>query len=241
MGPELLRSPRGRKAYKRDVELEVPVRVTLADNCSRSTKVLIDLGSHVLAVVGISFLPRPLCTQAPQKFALMGVGLNQLQGSQRRHWVSMRLPAVQGNEVTTAYCTRLCIHEADIGPRTILGFPFLAWYGLALLPPNKNLVYEECMHEWVPCVPLPPVRAMCSRVQRHGRCETGSTAQATIIPASALFLLPAVPLSASSAPLSSRLPPAHSQPPLSAEIPPPQQPHIYKPREQGQSHRCCVT
>ena len=128
VGPGVLRPPRGGNAYKRDIELEVPVRITLADDCSRGTQVLIDSGSQVLAVAGFGVLPRPLRTQAPHKFALLGVGPNQLQGGHRGHRVSMRLRAVQGDEVTTAYCTDLFIQEADIGPRIILAFPFLARY-----------------------------------------------------------------------------------------------------------------
>ena len=237
VGREVLRPPRGGNAYERDIELEVPVRITLTDDSSRSTQVLIDSGSQVLAVAGFGVLPLSLRTQAPHKFALMGVGPNQLQGGYRGHWVSMRLPAVQGDEVTTAYCTDLFIHEADIGPRIILGFPFLARYWFALLPSSKHLVYEECLHACVPHVPLPPVQAMCSRVQGHCRCETPSTAQATIVPASPLSPLPSVPSPPSSSPLSRPLSPARSQAPRLAEIPAPQRTYIYKPRVEGQMPR----
>ena len=149
----------------------------------------------------------------------------------------MRLLAVKGDEVTTAYCTNLLIHEADMGPPIILGFPFLARYGFALLPSSKHLVYEECLHACVPHVPLPPEQAMCSGVQGHCRCGTPSTAQATIVPASPLAPLPSVPFPPSSSPLSSLLSSAQSQAPRLAEIPAPQRPHIYQARVEGQSHR----
>ena len=149
----------------------------------------------------------------------------------------MRLLAVQGDEVMTAYCTDLLLHEADIGSRIILGSPFSPRYGLAPLPSNKNLVYEDCLHACVPHVPLPPVQAVCCRVHGHCCCKIPSTAQATIIPASPLSPLPFVPFLPCSSPLSSPFPPAQSQPPLVAEIPASQRPHIYKPRVEGQSHR----
>ena len=109
--------------------------------------------------------------------------------------------------------------------------------GFALLPSNKNLVYEDCLHACVTHVPLPPVQAICSRVQGHCRGETLSRAQATIILASPLCPLPSFPLPASLSLLSSPLPPAPSQLTRLAELPPPQQPHIYKPRGEGQSNR----
>ena len=84
-------------------------------------------------------------------------GFNPLQGGQRGPGVSMRLPAVQVDEVTTAYCMDLFIHEADRGPRITLGFPLLTTYGFALLPSSKNLVYEDSLQACVPHVPLHPV------------------------------------------------------------------------------------
>ena len=42
VGLEVPRPPRGRTAYKHEIELEVPVRITLADDSRRSTQVLID-------------------------------------------------------------------------------------------------------------------------------------------------------------------------------------------------------
>ena len=212
VGPEVPHAPCGGKAYKRDIELKVLVKITLADDPGRSTKVLMDSGSQVLAVAGFGVIPGLLRTQAPHKFALMVVGPTQLREGHRGHWVRMKLPAVQGNEVTTAYCNDHLIIEADIGPRMILILQFPARYVFALLASGKNLVCEECLRACVRHVPLPPVQAMYSRVQAHCRWETSSPAHTTIIPACHLSPLPSIASTSSSFPLSSPLPPAHSEP-----------------------------
>ena len=43
--PEFLRPPRGGEAFVSDIELELPFMITLPDDSSKHTKLLIDLGS----------------------------------------------------------------------------------------------------------------------------------------------------------------------------------------------------
>ena len=80
VGPEVLRPRRSGKAFERDIELEAAVRIVLAGDSSRNTRVLADSGGLVLAVAGFGVFPRPLRTQAPHKFGLMGAEPTQLQG-----------------------------------------------------------------------------------------------------------------------------------------------------------------
>ena len=102
----------------------------------------------------------------------------------------MKLPAGQWGDVTIAHCTEHCIHEANMGPRIILGLPFPARRGSALLPSSKHVVYEECLHACVPHVsPLSSVQDICPRVQDPCRSETPLRVGAMVITPSSLLTL----------------------------------------------------
>ena len=44
-------------------------------------------------------------------------------------------------------CVQVTVHLASVGRRVILGYPFLARYGLTLSPARGSLVFDEVSHE----------------------------------------------------------------------------------------------
>ena len=44
-------------------------------------------------------------------------------------------------------CVQVTVHLASVGPRGILGYPFLARYGLTLSPARSTPVFDDVPHE----------------------------------------------------------------------------------------------
>ena len=44
-------------------------------------------------------------------------------------------------------CVRVTVHLASVGPRVILGYPFLARFGFTLSPAGSSLVFDDLPHK----------------------------------------------------------------------------------------------
>ena len=63
-------------------------------------------------------------------------------------------------------CLQVTVHLASVGPRVILGYPFLARYGLTLSPARGSLVFDDAAHkELIPDEPSADLRDQHSGVE----------------------------------------------------------------------------
>ena len=59
---------------------------------------------------------------------------------------SVSLPVRHNERCETVKCVRVAVHLASVRPRVILGYPFLARYGLTLSPARGFLVFDDVQH-----------------------------------------------------------------------------------------------
>ena len=77
------------------------------------------------------------------QFSLFGAGHMDLEGGKLGVRVTILLPVHTCTGVAVEQCVNAFLHIASVGPRVILGYPFLTRYGLALLPSQGQLAFEE--------------------------------------------------------------------------------------------------
>ena len=86
-------------------------------------------------------------TTAEFPIRLVGAGKNRLAGWTQVVKCSVSLPAGHDGRYVTVRCVRVTFHLASVGPRVILGYPFLARYSLTLSRARGSLVIDDVSHE----------------------------------------------------------------------------------------------
>ena len=104
---------------------------------------LIDTGCEILGVIGWELIDKKYCAAADVQFRLLGAGNMELEGGKLGVRVTILLPVHTCAGVVVARCVNAFLHLASVGPRVILGYPFLTRYGFALLPSQGQLAFEE--------------------------------------------------------------------------------------------------
>ena len=86
-------------------------------------------------------------TKAEFPIRLVGAGKNRLAGGSQVVKCSVSLLVWHDGRYVTVKCVQVTVHLASVGPRVILGYPFLARGALTLSPARGPLVFDEVSHE----------------------------------------------------------------------------------------------
>ena len=86
-------------------------------------------------------------TKAEFPIRLDGAAKNRLAGGSKVVKCSVSLPVFHDGRYVTVQCVQVTVHLAYFGPRAILGYPFLARYGLTMSPAQGSLVFDDVSHE----------------------------------------------------------------------------------------------
>ena len=144
---EFLREPAPCAPEKQKKAIILPCKVLLGldpEALKIDVRALIDTGCEILAVVGPEVFPKHLWEDAPTPFRLIGAGSKELEGGRQGVRVTLLVPVAHQGTVI-ARCVEVFVHIASIGPRMILGLPFMARYGLAILPDPGVVVFQETL------------------------------------------------------------------------------------------------
>ena len=97
-------------------------------------------------VAGWELFPEQLWEVATQSFRLLKVGEKDLEGGKYVVRNDIIVPVQRDSQVVMARCADCLVYLASVGPRAILGLPFLARYGLVVLldPGCFALVEDLC-------------------------------------------------------------------------------------------------
>ena len=144
-GTEVLRfplKPKNRKTNKM-VELVVSSGIQLSDSLNLPeimVPALVDTGAQIEVLAGEELFPSAALIDAPHPVQLVTVGRKPLSGGRKGVLSTVRVPVETPEGLRVFKCVQVFIHVAAIGPRLILGFPFLLRYGLAVVPGRDALV-----------------------------------------------------------------------------------------------------
>ena len=144
-GTEVLRfplKPKNRKTSKM-VELVVSSGIQLSDSLNLPeimVPALVDTGAQIEVLAGEELFPSAALIDAPHPVQLVTVGRKPLSGGRKGVLSTVRVPVETPEGLRVFKCVQVFIHVAAIGPRLILGFPFLLRYGLAVVPGRDALV-----------------------------------------------------------------------------------------------------
>ena len=116
------------------------------ENVLRDIATLIDSGCEVSAVPGREFFDAIHYTKAEFPIRFVGAGMNRLAGGSQVVKCRVPLPAWHDRMYVTVKCVQVTVHLASVGPRVILGYLFLARYGLTLSPARGYLVFDDVLH-----------------------------------------------------------------------------------------------
>ena len=110
-----------------------------------------------MAVGGYQLFPKEVWETAPRVVKLIGAGRAPIKGGYKGVRVSVDLPVAGRNGLMLLRCMNVFIYMADIGPRILLGFPFLLSYNLAFIPTSDYLVpLEDFKKSHIRCQLLAP-------------------------------------------------------------------------------------
>ena len=144
-GTEVLRfplKPKNRKTNKM-VQLVVSSGIQLSDSLNLPeimVPALVDTGAQIEVLAGEELFPSAALIDAPHPVQLVTVGRKPLSGGRKGVLSTVRVPVETPEGLRVFKCVQVFIHVAAIGPRLILGFPFLLRYGLAVVPGRVALV-----------------------------------------------------------------------------------------------------
>ena len=102
------------------------------ENVLRGIATLIDSGAMYWPLRGGKMFHAIHYTKAEFPIRLVGAGKNRLAGGSQVVKCSVTLPVWHDGRYVTVKCAQVTVHLAFVGPRVILGYPFLARYGLTL-------------------------------------------------------------------------------------------------------------
>ena len=144
-GTEILRlllKPKNRKTNKM-VKLVVSTGIQLSDSLNLPeimVPALVDTGAQIEVLAGEELFPSAALIGAPHPVQLVTVGRKPLSGGRKDVLSTVRVPVETPEGLRVVECVQVFIHVAAIGPRLILGFPFLLRSGLAVVPGRDALV-----------------------------------------------------------------------------------------------------
>ena len=112
---------------------------------------MVDSGNQVIVVAGFEVFPNKLHEGAPRRLCLKGVGQNSpLAGGAMGVNVNyMELAVLNVDGLQLFRCADVFLYLADVGPRVIIGFPFLIRYNLMLVPQCEYLVPGEVLNKYL--------------------------------------------------------------------------------------------
>ena len=110
---------------------------------------IIDTGCEALAVIGYELVPKLVCSNAKSPIRPIGAGSNSLKGGTHCICGALLLPIFHKGGYVRARCPDAILYIADIRPRAIVGYSLLAKYGLAVVPGQGTLIFEEDLGEEV--------------------------------------------------------------------------------------------
>ena len=93
-----------------------------------------DSGNEVIVVAGWELFPEQFREVATSPFRLLRVGEKEFEGRKYVVQSDIIVPVQRGSQVVMARCANGLVHWASVSPRAILGLPFLARYGVVVLP-----------------------------------------------------------------------------------------------------------
>ena len=117
------------------------------ENVLRDIAPLIRSRCEVLAVAEWKVCDAMHYMKAQFSICLVGAGKNRLAGGGQVVKCSVSLPVWHDGRYVTVQCVQVTVHWASVGPRVILGYPFLARYGLTVSPARGSLVFDDVPHE----------------------------------------------------------------------------------------------
>ena len=86
-------------------------------------------------------------TKAEFPIRFVGAGRNRLAGRSQVVKCTVSLPVWHDEGYVTVKCGQVTVHLASVGPRVLLGYSFLARYGLTLSPARGSLVFDDIAQE----------------------------------------------------------------------------------------------
>ena len=144
---EVLKSPRRLKTEtaSKARELTAQTRLQCADGLQLpdlTITALADTGCEVAGVIGIQLLRAHLKALHSAKIPviLLTAGKTALAGGTQGVTVTLSLPVINPEGYKVFKCLNVFLHVAAVGPRLILGSPFLLVFGLAVVPGQEALV-----------------------------------------------------------------------------------------------------
>ena len=108
-------------------ELLLHVRISFQDQLLLpETEVLslADIGCHVLGFGPSKCFLKASWVDARRPLRLLGAGKLQITGGAKGVIVNMSLPVTEKRGVVIFQCLNVFIHLADVGDKSLLGFPF---------------------------------------------------------------------------------------------------------------------
>ena len=142
---EVLRPPRKwrRKSGKEPLELVLQAKLQFPDDvgvADMAVPTLVDTGCQVLILAGFELFSTAVLQKAPQPIVLVHAGRSTISGGQMGVFVTLSIPVITPDGIRIFKCINAFVHVADIGPRLIVGYPFLLQYGSAVVPGQPGLV-----------------------------------------------------------------------------------------------------
>ena len=125
------------------IELVIPAGIQLSEKLNLPEKqhpALVDTGAQIEVLAGEELFPQEALLDAPNPVQLITVGKKPLSGGHKGVITTVRVLAETPDGLQVYKCVQVFIHVAAIGPRLIIGCPFLLRYGLAVVPGKETLV-----------------------------------------------------------------------------------------------------
>ena len=107
--------------------------------------VLADIGCQILAVGSASLFPKEGWADAPRPLRLLRAGKSLIQGGDKGVHLTLHVPVMGRQGIVVLKCLNVFVHIAEVGPRILIGFPFLFQYRLAFVPTKQLLIPMEDM------------------------------------------------------------------------------------------------
>ena len=99
--------------------------------------VLADIGCQIIAVGSASLFPKESWINTPRPLWLLGAGKSLIQGGDKGVHVTLHVPVMGRQGIVVLKCLNVFVHIAEVGPRILIGFPFLFQYRLAFVPTKQ--------------------------------------------------------------------------------------------------------
>ena len=105
--------------------------------------VLADISWQVLAVGSASLFPKESWVDTPRPLRLLGAGKSLIRGGDKGVHETLHVSVMGRQGIVVLKCLNVFVHIAEVGPRMVIGFPFLFQYRLASVPTKQFLIPTE--------------------------------------------------------------------------------------------------